>query len=302
LTPAAGPAYDVVVVGGGPAGLSAALWLCRYRRRTLVVDSGEQRNRWVDRSHGYLGSDPDTPSELLARARRDLGRYPEHARLEGRVSAIEQLGEGDFAVTTDTGVIRARRVLLATGIRDEFPDVDGFAEHYGADVFHCPACDGYEAKGKPIVVFGWSEHVAGFALSLTTWASSVTVVTDGRRFEGDDRHHRALQAAEVPVLESVATALVGMRGRLESVRLRDGSTLPCTLAFFSIAHHPRTALAESLGCELDEDGHVMVDDEGRTTVAGVYAAGDLVPGLQLVPVASATGVTAGVGCAKSLLG
>jgi thioredoxin reductase len=190
--------------------------------------------------------------------------------------------------------------VLATGVVDAFPDVKRFFDHYGADVFHCPTCDGYEARDRRVVVFGWSEDVAGFALDLLNWAREVTVVTDGTEFEGGAARRAALSRNGVSVLEDVAEVLVGRRGGLEGVRLRGGRTVPCELAFFSIAHRPRNELAAVLGCALTAEGCVVVDGDQETTVPGVYAAGDVVPGLQLVQVATAQGTVAGVKCALSL--
>jgi thioredoxin reductase len=296
--------YDAVVVGGGPAGLAAALWLARYRQRVLMVDSGEQRNRWVDQAHGYLGSDPVSPADLLERARADLRCYPEASLQTGRVASVTADDDGTFVLVTDGdhGMVRTKRLVLATGVSDVFPEIDRFFEHYGADVFHCPTCDGYESKGKDVVVFGWSEEVTGFALTLLGWAASVAIVTDGRRFEGDDECRRRLSAHGIPVLEDDAVAFIGERGALEGVRLRSGAVLPCAMAFFSIEHRYHVELADRLGCDRTAEGCVAVDEKGCTSVAGVYAAGDLVPGLQLIQVAAAQGAVAGVACARSLRG
>ena len=139
-------AFDAVVVGGGPSGLSAATWLARYRRRTLVVDAGEHRNQCVEAAHGYLTRDGCNPQEILESARQDLLAYDAAACTSGHVKTIEG-SIGDFTVTlTDRRVYTALRVVLCTGVTDEFPDVEGFATHYGASVFHCAACDGYESR------------------------------------------------------------------------------------------------------------------------------------------------------------
>ena len=291
---------DAIVVGGGPAGLSAATWLARYRRTVLVLDSGEYRNRWADASHGYFSRDPANPADLLARARADLDAYPSAELRHARVVKAASTGDGGFEVVTETERLTGRRLVLATGVRDQFPEVEGFLEHYGASVFHCPSCDGYEAKGRPVVAIGWSEQVVGFALELLGWASQVTVVTDGRRFEGDRGHRDTLERHGVAVLEETALELVGPRGDLRAIRLEGGETVECELGFFSIAHHPLTGLGEQLGCERDPDGYLVVDANGATTVPGVFAAGDVTPGLQLVQVAAGSDATAGVGCALSL--
>lgn len=301
VAPHAVRSVDVVVVGGGPAGLAAATWLARYRRSVVVVDSGEYRNRWVEEAHGYLSQQVLRPLDFLAACRDDLLGYDEVSLRSGRV--VEVTGVCDaFAARLDDGEsLHGRRLVLATGVEDAFPDVAGFFDHYGTSVFHCPVCDGYEARGCDIVVFGWGSHVTGFALAMLTWAATVTVVTDGREFEGDTSDEVALRAAGVAVVEDVAAELVGARGDLRAVRLRSGVELPSQMAFFSIGHRPRTDLAASLSCELAEADCVAVDGEGRTSVPGVFAAGDLVPGLQLVQVAAGKGAVAGVGCARSLL-
>lgn len=294
---------DVVVVGGGPAGLAAASWLARYRRLVLVVDSGEHRSDRVEAAHGYLGRDPQVPGELLARGREEVLAYPTARWAWDRVAAIARRSDGRFDVRLErAGRLLARRIVLACGVVDERPPVPGIEEHYGASVFHCPSCDGYEARDRDVVALGWSEQLGGFATLLLGWARSVTVVTGGLRFAGDDVTRRLLDRHGIEILEEKVTELVGGRGDLRAVRLASGRELPCSLAFFSVDHHPRVELATSLGCDLDDEGYVRVNDCGETSVEGVYAAGDIVPGLQLSLVAAATGVVAGVACAHSFLG
>ena len=293
---------DVAVVGGGPAGLSAAGWLGRHRRVTAVFDTGEYRNRWVEQVHGFLSRDPVSPTALLAAARDDLGKYTCVRIVNAAARRARRLPSGLFEIDSDDGPVRARRIILATGVEDVFPDLPGFFEHYGADVFHCPTCDGFEARGRDVAVIGWGAHVTGFALELLDWAASATVITDGREFEGGDADRSLLADHGVSVVEQTVTELTGTRGALNALRLADDSTLPCQLAFFSIAHHARTALAEQLGCALTEDGSVDVDRDGVTSVAGVYAVGDLTPGQQLASVAAAKGAAAAVHAAESLRG
>jgi thioredoxin reductase len=290
--------YDAIVVGGGPAGISAALWLARYRRRVLLIDGAEHRNRWVDQSHGYFTRDPSPPRELLDIALEQLGAYPYAERMTGNVTAVRR-EDGEFVLTADGTEYRALRLVLATGVEDAFPEVERFFDHYGADVFHCPTCDGYEAQGRNVVVLGWSEHVAGFALTMLDWAASVVVVTDGHEFAGD---HETLASYGVAVVQDEALRLVGTRGDLRGIVLRTLGELPCELVFFSVAHNPRNDLAVALGADVSDEGCVLVDDEGRTSVEGLYACGDLTPGMQLIQVAAAKGTVAGISAAQSLRG
>jgi thioredoxin reductase len=244
----------------------------------------------VETSHGYLGRDPQVPRELIERGRQEVLAYPTARLVRGCVVQARQLGERRFAVRLDDGrELHARRLVLACGVVDVKPPAPGIEEHYGASVFHCPSCDGYEARGRDVVAMGWDAHVAGFAGQLLGWARSVTIVTAGRRFRGDEATRAVLERHGVAVLEEEVRELVGSRGDLRSVRLAS-------------EHRPRVELAVALGCELDPEGYVAVNDCGMTTVDGVYAAGDLVPGLQLTQIAAAKGVVAGVGCAQSFFG
>ena len=291
---------DAVVVGGGPAGLAAASWLGRYRRSVVVLDSTEYRSGMVERSHGYLGRDPQSPLDLIARGREEVLAYPTaQIRLGARADAVVRREDGLFEVGGD---LLALRVVLACGVRDDLPDVEGMDVHYGAGVFHCPACDGYETRDRDVVALGWDPHLVGFSTTLLNWARSVTVVTNGLAFQGDEGSRKLLADNGTTLIEQDAVRFLGGRGDLKGLELADGSVIPTSLVFFSIAHHPRVDLAESLGCAIDDEGYVVVDREGRTSVEGVYAAGDLTPGLQLVQAAAASGAVAGVGAAQSLFG
>lgn len=291
-----------MVVGGGPAGLSAATWAARYRRSVLVVDSGQYRNRWAKKSHGFLGADPGDPMALLEQARADLARYPEVTFRSGEATAARREADGRFVVTVDGDDHAGLRLILATGVVDQFPEVHGFFDHYGTSVFHCATCDGYEAQGRSVVILGWGEQVVAFAVSLLDWADRLTVVTEGRPLEGDDRHRDVLARHDIGLVEDDAVELVGEPGALRGVRLAGGEVLDADLVFFSIAHRPRLELAHQLDCETDESDCLCVDRDGRTSVDGCYAAGDITPGFQLVPVAVGKGAAAGVACAISLQG
>lgn len=292
---------DAVVCGGGAAGLSAATWLGRYRRKTLVLDAERQRNRFTSHAHGYLGLDGVSPGELLDAARRDLQRYD---TVELRTSSIDDVRRsGDAFVVTAAGKeIETCRVLLATGVEDEFPDVERFEDFYGKSIFHCSCCDGYEASEMTVAAIGWSPHAAGFALDLLDWGARVVLLTDGRTFEGDEACRAALGRHDVEMIEEPVAEIVGADGRMEGLRLIGGRLVPCERAFFSIAHKPRNDLARALGCDLDEQGHVRVGEHGETSVPGVYAAGDVTPGEQLLQTATAEGAVAGIACAMSLRG
>jgi thioredoxin reductase len=293
--------FDVVVCGGGPAGLSAALWLGRYRRKTLVLDAGNQRNLDATKSHGYLTFDSCSPREFLERARSNLNDYPEIEQRSGTADLVERVGDR-FVIRSYSGLVRASRIVIATGVSDVRPEIPGFDDLYGRHIFHCSCCDGYESRDLDVLAIGWGEHTAGYALDLLEWGARVTLVTNGNTFEGDEPHRDALKRHGIELIEDEVTELVADAERMSGAVLASGRRVSAQRAFFSIAHEPRSEIAASLGCKIDELGYVVVGEHGETSVEHVYAAGDITPGEQLVSVASAEGVIAGIACAMSLRG
>ncbi|HYI45146.1 MAG TPA: NAD(P)/FAD-dependent oxidoreductase [Actinomycetota bacterium] len=292
---------DVVVCGGGPAGLAAALWLGRYRRKTVVLDAGEQRNLTSGNVHGYLTQDGTPPSDLLTAARGDVAKYPT-VRFQAGIAISAEVAADGFLIETVEQAIKTRRLILAQGVEDIWPEIPGFSDHYGTSIFHCSCCDGYEARDQDVLAIGWGEHTAGFALDLLDWGARVTLVTNGQQWEGDRSCEIALQRHGVEVIEESVSDLLDEGARLTGARLASGRVVPATKAFFSIGHRPRNALAVALGCDVDDLGYVTVGPHGETSVDNVYACGDLTPGEQLVQAASSEGAIAGISCAISLRG
>lgn len=292
---------DVVVVGSGPAGLAAATWLGRYRRKTVVLDGGPPRNARALLSHGYLGFDGRDPRELVEAARQDLQTYPTVEVRPVEATAVRRNGDG-FVITTAKGDLDTHRVILATGVSDALPDIPGFDELYGRHAFHCSCCDGYESADQDVVAIGWGEHAAGFAIDLLEWDARVVLITDGQDFEGDRACEAVLHRNGIEVIEEKVVRFILDGELMTGVELATGKVVTATRAFFSIKHHPRNDLARSLGCETDEMGYVTVGEHGETSIQGVYAAGDVTPGEQLVQRSAAEGAIAGIACAISLRG
>jgi thioredoxin reductase len=293
--------YDVVIVGGGPAGLSAALWVGRYRRKTAVLDGGRQRNLRSHALHGYATRDGVTPREFLQTLEDEVRRYPTVDLVADEVREVERIGE-DFQVVGTHASYTCSRVIITTGVEDAVPNVPGFDRHYGRAIFHCSCCDGYESRDQDVLAIGWGEHVAGFALDLLDWGARVVLVTNGETFEGDEDCRSTLADHRVEIIEERVEEILSDGEQMRGVRVSSGKQIPATRAFFSIAHEPRNDLAKRLGCEVDELGYVSVDAHGLTSVPDVYAAGDITPGEQLVQTAASSGAVAGIACAMSLRG
>ncbi|MFI7450205.1 NAD(P)/FAD-dependent oxidoreductase [Nonomuraea sp. NPDC049714] len=264
--------YEVIVVGGGPAGLSAALVLGRQRRRALVVDAGRPRNAPAAEMHMYLGRDGGSPARLLADGRAELAAYPTVEFRQGRVVAAEG-GSGDFTITLDDGDrVAASRLLLASGLTDEPADVPGLAERWGASVFHCPFCHGYETNGKVLAVIGNGPDAMLAAYVADRYSDDVVLCTNGPSVMPEPVA-AVVKAGGIRVIE---TPLAGVEGALDALTLRftDGTTLTREAIYHRAPTRPNTEAAVQLGCALLADGCVEVDEYGRTSVDGVYAAGD----------------------------
>lgn len=300
--------YDCIVVGAGPAGLSAAIFLARYRRRVLTFHNSSPRNLYSHGVHGFLGHHGITPEELLTRGRDEVMKHGGLV-VEGCVTKAEKIGEDHFRVTTgDREAIEqtfeARRLLLATGLRDFTPDCPGFRDFYGASVFHCPDCDGYEVTGKRVAVLGSGHETVGFTLNLLTWTDKLTLITDGRGTELTNGHRAKLAQFSIPITDQRIARLEGETEThsLARVCFDDDDSLECDALFFNLGTIPASDLHEMLDCRLDaECGLVWVDDEQQTSVTGVYAAGDITPRSQLAVVAAAEGAMAAIHIHKSLI-
>lgn len=292
--------YDCVIVGAGPAGLTAAVFLGRFRRSVLVVSAGQGRNYAARGIHGFLGYHEIAPGELLERGRTEALAVGAEL-LEARVSRIERTGEY-FELATDAGTVRGRRILLAYGVRDILPDIPRFDEFYGRSIHHCPDCDGWEERDRKIGVIGKGKKVAGLALELLQWTPQVTIFTDGEDKEMNSDQVSKLHVRGIEVIEDPIEELIGDEGRLQQVRLRSGRCVPIESVFFTLGMERAATLAEDLGCEIEE-GKICLrtDMQCRTTVEGVWAAGDLVEGSHLVVKSAADGAIAAIAINKSLL-
>jgi thioredoxin reductase len=302
--------YDCIVIGAGPAGLSASLFLARYRRRVLTFHHNSPRNLYSHGVHGFLGHHGIEPRVLLARGRDEV---TEHGGLivEGCVTKVEKIGREHFRVSTDdeeTGregqSFEARRLLLATGLRDLKPDCPGFSDFYGVTVHHCPDCDGYEVSDKRVAVLSRGEEAIGFTLNLLTWTDQLTLLTDGDEGGITTEHRAKLAHFKIPIMNQRVVCLEGNTETkcIERVRFEGGEALDCDALFFNLGTEMAGQLHQMLGCKLDEEcGLVWVGDEQQTSVEHVYAAGDITPHSQLAIVAASEGAMAAIHIHKSLI-
>jgi thioredoxin reductase (NADPH) len=281
--PATPEPLDCLIVGGGPAGLTAAIYLARFRRRIRLIDGGASRASWIPRSHNLPGFPKGVEGEALLQALREqlagYGAAPE----EGRVEDLRREADG-FSAQVDGDWTRARTVLLATGVAEVIPPIAHVAEAIRrGEVRVCPICDGFEAQDRKVAVIGRGDHAAREALFLRTWAKAVSLV-----LEPDDtlapEMDKALAASRTPVLRSTWDR-IGLKPGTVAIETVDGQSHTFDLAYSAVGVTAQVKLARSLGAELDGDGRLVVDGRQQSSVPGLYAAGDVVRGLNQIAVA-----------------
>ncbi len=295
------PEYDCVVVGGGAAGLSAALMLGRCRRRVVVCDTGRPRNRWAHATHGFLTRDGTSPTELLRLAREQLAPYDtvELRRVEV-VDAVRIDGGWFEAVCADGVRLRSRKLLLAAGVLDDLPEIEGLEALYGRSVHHCPYCDGWEWRDRPIAAYGQGDQAAGLALGLTVWSRDLLLCTDGPADLTDGMRER-LEALGIPVREDRLVRLEGTDGMLERLVFAEGVPATRRALFFVTGQRQASELPARLGCRFTEQGAVDTGKCEATSVPGLYVCGDASREAQFLIVAAAEGVEAAMAINKALL-
>jgi len=294
--------YEIGIVGGGPAGLSAAIWSARYLHSVVLVDSGDARN-WQTRGiYGLLGLEGIRPAELRARGRKDCRELGVQL-VDAIVVRAERQGDEDFTLCLEGGArIVVRRLLLAIGLRDVWPDIPGLEHVYGANAHVCPDCDGYSARGRKVVVIGNGRRAVGMALDLSTWTNDIIICTNGRPPELDEPEYcDKLDALNIPVLTEPVTRVCYVGNEIHCLMLANGMQLDTDKLFFSIGQYPADDLGVQLGCERDDGGHIVVDPQGRTSIANLFAAGDITPGSQLAITAAAGGARTALSMHKSLV-
>lgn len=264
---------DVAIIGGGPAGLNAALMLGRARKNVVVIDEGRPRNAVTRETHGFLTRDGVSPSEFRRIAQEEISAYPSVSIVADTAVSITGT-DGQFLINTAQGeTFACKKLLFAVGMKDQPLDVPGLAEVYGKSAFVCPYCDGWELRDKPLVIISKGAGVMHFAPLLSGWTNRFTICTNGPD-ELTEAQREELRQHRVPVFNTPIRSIDSIDGMVQQVVLEDGTTIPCEGIFFSPELVTGSDLPQSIGCHITEAGMVVVDDFGKTNIPGVYSAGD----------------------------
>jgi thioredoxin reductase len=291
------PDYDVAIVGGGPAGLSAAAVLGRARRRVVLFDHGQPRNFAAQGVHCYLGHEGISPSALRELGRSEARHYGVEL-VDAKVLTARRLSDSDktlagFELQTSDRTLVARALLLCTGVVDELPEIANLRKFYGRSVHHCPYCDGWEHRNQRLVAFGeTAKAVVELALSLRTWSPHVTACSHGERF--NDEQRARLAKNEIAFRQERIVDMRGKDGVLEELSFESGPPLKCDALFFSSDQFQRSPLAAQLGVESDDDDRMRTGKKQNTGVRGLFLAGDADGEVQFAIVAAAEGAVAAV--------
>lgn len=292
--------WDVVIVGAGPAGLSAALVLGRCCRKVLLCDKGTPRSWASHAMHGYASRDGIPPTEFRKLALAEISRYSSVTVRDEAVVSAQRTPRNDFAVLLASGAeARARKLLLATGLMDELPPIPDIEQFFGTSVFPCPYCDGWELRQAPIAVYGHGKRAFEMARSMTAWTRDIVVCTDGPT--GLSRTEQtALTSNDIRVEPARIVRLEGPDGKLERIVFDGERAVSRSAMFFNLPTHPQSELARSLGCEITSAGGIRCGKYEGTTVPGVFVAGNILRDVQLSIVAAAEGAKSAFGINRSL--
>ncbi|MFC4775281.1 NAD(P)/FAD-dependent oxidoreductase [Paenibacillus sp. GCM10023252] len=269
--------YDCVIIGGGLAGLSAALLLGRARRSVLLIDNGKPRNAVTHASHNYLTRDGITPSEFRRVAYEEVLGYPSVEYQSGTITDIQRLPGGFRIMNEDGEMVECRKLLISTGLKETLPPIPGITEMYGQSLFHCPYCDGWELKDQPLLVLAGHPRAYHMAKLIYQWSRDLVLCTNGQVILTEEEKQK-LHARGVQVIEHKVAAFHGTDGKLKQVEWEDGSRIDRTGGFITPEWKPYINFQVSLGYELTELGGILTDSCGKSTVPGLYAAGEAATG------------------------
>ncbi len=291
---------DVAIIGGGPAGLNAALVLGRARKSVVVIDERLPRNRVTRESHGFLSRDGISPRELRRIAMEQIKAYPAVQFVEDIAETITGT-DGDFQITTSQATTyRSKKLLFTVGMKDIPLGIDGLTDVYGTSAFICPYCDGWELRDQRLVLIVHGEKAIHLAKSLAGWTDQYTICTNGPD-EWTNEQREEIKLHNIQVFEDAIQRIESSEGMVQSVVLEDGTVIPCTGIFFAPKLVTGSDLPQALGCNTTDAGIVIVDEFGKTNIPGIYSAGDVASELHLVITAASLGALAGLSINGELL-
>ncbi len=292
--------FDVIIIGGSYAGLSAAMALGRSLRQVLIVDSGDPCNKQTPHSHNFLTQDGATPQQIKDKATAQVLAY-NTVKIYNGLAASGQKTEDGFWITTNSGNrFGAKKLLFATGVRDLFPDIRGLEACWGISVLHCPYCHGYEVKHQPIGVLGNGDGGFDLARLISNWTHNLSLFTNGAAAFTPEQVQQ-LKAHNIRIYEHEISAIAHQDGNMSHVVFKDGSTHNAAALFTRLGFEQKCSIPASLGCELNDMGYLHVDDLQRTNIAGVFAAGDNTNMFRAVSMAVAAGAKAGAVINRELI-
>lgn len=291
--------YDVIIVGGSYAGLSAAMALGRLAQSVLIIDSGLPCNRQTPHSHNFITQDGQTPAAIAQKAKEQVLAYPTVAFYQGLARAGKILSEG-FEITTDaTDVFKAKKLIFASGIKDIMPDIQGIAACWGISVIHCPFCHGYEFKGMKTAVLANSDKAVHVAALLGNLTDDTTILTNGvANFTSEQR--QKLERNNIAIIEDPIVAIKQEQGYIQSVQFKDHTTLELHAMYAAVGFEQHCEIPMDLGCIVTETGYIKVDAFQKTNIPGIYACGDSTNMFRSVSAAVASGSLAGAMVVKEL--
>ncbi|TCZ80767.1 NAD(P)/FAD-dependent oxidoreductase [Paenibacillus albiflavus] len=265
--------YDCAIIGGGPAGLNAALVLGRTRRNVILFDNNRPRNAVTHASHGFITRDGVTPAEFRSIALEEVKSYPLVEHLQTEVVSVHITQYGFELIDSNGHHLQARKLILATGVKETYPEIEGFYPLYGKSLFNCPYCDGWELQDQPLVVVSEYSDLLHKGKLLLNWSKDLVVCTNGKASLSEE-HKKQLQSKGIVVMEQLITAFIGQNGQLEHVRFADGTQIPRAGGFVTPKFVQSIPFAERLGCEVTASGGINTDGKGRSSIPGLYIAGD----------------------------
>ena len=290
---------DCIIVGGGPAGLNAAVVLGRCGRKVLLFDSKKYRNQYSHGMHNYLTQDDILPLDFIAISRKEMDKYGVQLK-EKKVIRSRKNKDGLFEVCDEDNITYyAKKLLIATGLTDNLPTIEGFEEMYGSSVYHCPYCDGWEVRGRALGVYAKNKNGWELALTLKGWSEDVTLYTDGKINYKEDQEE-LLKANDVKIVTDKIAKLKGDNGHIQKVVLKNGNEIDCGALFFVNGYTQHCNLAETFGCDINKKGVIVTNLKQETDTDGLFVAGDASKDMHFVVVAASEGAKAGVVINKEL--